>query len=1177
MFIFTLNKNNDPGPLKNKPGNRRLAHSPGRGAWLPGAPKSSAAVRNPAARTASLFSVPAGRMVQFLLLVVWIGIVAGACSPAAAVEFVTRQAFSVEKNAYKDYPFRVLFQKLSTSEGAEKIKIRNVIILKQVFEPEMQKRARDAGVKFEQFYGVVKSVDEENLRLWLPQSDTFKDFPMGIDRLPLENKQDYKATAESISKFAAIVHVLDNRVYKLTLSFALPAPEKLAVQRQGELNVVSWPLPRTVQKPTEYRVFVNGKPFKTVSGTSVEIPRSREQADEFFVKSVYLHHKGRIESEASPTLYDAASAKEIQLRQEAGALYATILAATVRADRNAASKLLDENQQLLNGYLNPERKMQMATLGSFFQSLNQGDRLTGQRPETPENLTGALAAYQAAAAAAEKLPPDFNLTPLYQEKIGENAVLATRLETRLQKQAAAGALAQISADLNPDNWTQARKRLYQQQDFLAQQLAPQERTAVLSLAAFFKHIDAGDLKAATQPLTSGHLEEALDSYRQAQEIGRGLPANLDAGFIAREKIQATVNRQASLADEKQKALAAQTWATLGVALNPTEWQTAQTMLADNRALLMANLDPASKAAMASLVDFFGSIDEGDRFAASQPATIENLEMAAMFYQRADQKAQTLPASLDVDFITRIKMNGIEKEKSSLQAKLLLQESEETYQKIVVALDTGDWRLARGLVIDQQALLVQRLDATRKADLLTLAAVFKALEAGDRLANSQPPTPQSLNSALNSYRKAVEKSQSLPASMDTGVLVRQKIRAVVERQDLMATGEQQDLARKSYDRIIAALTPVTWKTAQALLVENEALLSTHPDPALKTASNRLSTFFELIDEGDRLTTQKPETIDNLNMALSAYRLANKKLPDLAGIADLTFLTKLKIETCNAQRTALESKARQEQAGQVYAQVRASLKPAGWEPGMRLALEKLPPVLEDLNKQEQENARQLVAFFQDVEAGDKLAYMRPETDANLEKAQSNYRLAAKKAQSLEGRLEVLFIAQARMSSLNIQRAELVKRQQALLAAQQAPRTSVAAVPTPRVPAASALAAFDATVDKKTAAKRGMKNFGKQNYDLALKYFEKAYTQKIVKLKKSGKKQSFAVLQIPPKVRAEIIYLVQLDALKKSCGGDEELLRDGLMEIQNEVEGATGPWSIIKERKRNRILKHIEHYPF
>jgi len=126
-----------------------------------------------------------------LLAVILLVTAPGSAKPAEAIDFVTREAFNVEKSSYKTYPYRVLFEKFQNSTGTEKRQIRNVIILKQVFDPEIRQRAIAAGAKFDMLYGVIKSIDGNSLRLWLPESDSFKDLPVGIDRMPLENKRDY--------------------------------------------------------------------------------------------------------------------------------------------------------------------------------------------------------------------------------------------------------------------------------------------------------------------------------------------------------------------------------------------------------------------------------------------------------------------------------------------------------------------------------------------------------------------------------------------------------------------------------------------------------------------------------------------------------------------------------------------------------------------------------------------------------------------------------------------------------------------------------------------------------------------------------------------------------------------------------------------------------------------------
>jgi hypothetical protein len=1119
---------------------------------------------------------PGSRIVRSLLLAI---LLAAPAWPAGAIEFVTQEAFNVEKSSYKDYPYRVLFEKFHHSTGVEKRKLRNVIILKQVFDPEIRQRASAAGAKFEAHYGVIKALSGDHLRLWLPASDSFKDFPVGIDRIPVENKQDYAASPTNISDFAAVVHTLDARVYKVEISFALPAPDKPQVQRRGDNNVVSWQAPRNVTAPSSYRVFVNDKLYKTVTGTAVEVPRSREQADEFYIKAVYTHHNGRIASAASPTLYDAASAKEIQMRQEAGTVYQQVTIALGQSDQASARKLMTANHKLLTGFLSPDRKAHILTAGAFFKALDEGDRLTTLRPETSANLAGARTAYQQASDAARQLPADFKLQAVAAKRLEDNTAQAAKMAARLQKDKARATLDRISADLKPGKWEQARKLLYQQQAFLLAHLAQKERTDVTTLQNFFQAIDKGDLSAGIQPLSPEHLEAAMQSYRQAEKTGLTLPAHLDASFIARQRIKATANRQVSLATEQQAKQAGQTWDKLVMALNPSEWQTAQKMLYENRALFTSHLSAENKAAMAVLVDFFTSLDEGDRLAARKPVTMDNLATADRYYQRAAQKAATLPGGLDVAFITQLKLGDLQKLTEQLQAQLLKMEGTRIYARITAAVNTGQWQAARRLLYEKQDFLATHLDARDKADCLTLAGFFRDIDEGDRLAGIQPPVAQNLDAALESYRLAVAKAQALPPSLDAGLIARQKIKVLVARKDQLSAGAQETQARAVYDQALAALTPAGWQNARNLLSENETLLAAQLDPNRKATVTRLLAFFQFIEDGDRLSAQQPVTPENLNMALSSYRLADQKAQSLAATVDLAFLTRQKFKENQVLQTALVHQENQTRAMSLYRQIEGTLTPDAWETGMRLALDKLPPEIEHLKNRAQAEARLLTAFFQDIEAGDRLRYKQPEIDSNLAQANDRYNQAKQKARSLAPRLEIMFILKDRVEALRVQRAALVKREQARMAAQQAAAAPPPPPPAPPAPAVANVptADFDDSATGKAALKLGMRTFGKQQYDLSLRYFRKVYAKQIGKLKNAGKKQSFTVLSLHPKVRAEVIFLVQLEVLQERSNGDEEAVRDGLMDILDDVESGTGSWSIIKERKRNKIMKHIDRFPF
>ena len=108
-------------------------------------------------------------------------------SPVFSLEFVTKTEYDNEKTAFKNYPLKILFKKLAESRGAEKREIRNSIILKQVFEKGTREESGAGAPVFLKIFGVIKTMGEDTLRLWVPETGAHRDFHMGINRIPLEN------------------------------------------------------------------------------------------------------------------------------------------------------------------------------------------------------------------------------------------------------------------------------------------------------------------------------------------------------------------------------------------------------------------------------------------------------------------------------------------------------------------------------------------------------------------------------------------------------------------------------------------------------------------------------------------------------------------------------------------------------------------------------------------------------------------------------------------------------------------------------------------------------------------------------------------------------------------------------------------------------------------------------
>jgi hypothetical protein len=101
-------------------------------------------------------------------------------SSAYAIRFVTEEDFASDYNTYKDYPLRLLFKKLAESDDPEKREIRNIIILKQVFDPNAQNKDAVPGPEYQENYGIIKEISKDRLRVWVPENDTYMDYYLGI-------------------------------------------------------------------------------------------------------------------------------------------------------------------------------------------------------------------------------------------------------------------------------------------------------------------------------------------------------------------------------------------------------------------------------------------------------------------------------------------------------------------------------------------------------------------------------------------------------------------------------------------------------------------------------------------------------------------------------------------------------------------------------------------------------------------------------------------------------------------------------------------------------------------------------------------------------------------------------------------------------------------------------------
>jgi len=123
-----------------------------------------------------------------------------------------------------------------------------------------------------------------------------------------------------------------------------------------------------------------------------------------------------------------------------------------------------------------------------------------------------------------------------------------------------------------------------------------------------------------------------------------------------------------------------------------------------------------------------------------------------------------------------------------------------------------------------------------------------------------------------------------------------------------------------------------------------------------------------------------------------------------------------------------------------------------------------------------------------------------------------------------------------------------------------------------------ASDIQTDAITAKEVQQEILARETYNRivsSLNHFEKVYSTQIASLKRSGNKSIRGLLSLPVKNRAEVIFLLELDRLKKENEGDEDLVKEGLEILYESVDNGEGPWAVTPASKRRKIKRHIEKY--
>ncbi|MEW6674242.1 MAG: hypothetical protein AB1427_21320, partial [Thermodesulfobacteriota bacterium] len=180
----------------------------------------------------------------------------------------------------------------------------------------------------------------------------------------------------------------------------------------------------------------------------------------------------------------------------------------------------------------------------------------------------------------------------------------------------------------------------------------------------------------------------------------------------------------------------------------------------------------------------------------------------------------------------------------------------------------------------------------------------------------------------------------------------------------------------------------------------------------------------------------------------------------------------------------------------------------------------------------------------------------------------------AAGLSPGLEVGFIVKEKSAAADTLQAALKTQQQQALAAAQKPTTGPTTAPA-AAPAAVPATPPPSPVDQSAEINQAMSRFDEKNYTEAYNHFATAYSAPIDNIQKRDQRQVKGLLSLPPKYRAEIIFLIEFERIRQQSNNDRDRIRMGLEDLLQDIENRQGLWVIIPEIRRERIKKHIREF--
>ncbi|MFC1840853.1 hypothetical protein ACFL1N_14840 [Thermodesulfobacteriota bacterium] len=244
-------------------------------------------------------------------------------------------------------------------------------------------------------------------------------------------------------------------------------------------------------------------------------------------------------------------------------------------------------------------------------------------------------------------------------------------------------------------------------------------------------------------------------------------------------------------------------------------------------------------------------------------------------------------------------------------------------------------------------------------------------------------------------------------------------------EITANEQQKELAAGDiYGNIIAAIKENKIDRAKTILSDEKELLYAYLDEEKKVDINILSRFFNYIDEGDRILSDRSEGIDAIERAVSVYKSALGLEENLPQAATLVSLAESKIEQSIELKKILEGRNREQFAADIYEKIIESINPEDYEKARKLLADNEALLDSSLDDEKKARVSLLKDIFDDIDEGDKYVIDQPDL-RSINMALRSYEKAAQTAEKLQPGINIASITDLKIKA-GLERKDILEQQ-------------------------------------------------------------------------------------------------------------------------------------------------------